>query len=64
MFHTGCVDACTVTTCSCTSISNYWSATSNALNPGFAWNVNFFDGFVFYGSNFDFTHVRAVRGSL
>jgi len=27
--------------------ANYWSATTNADNPTFAWSVVFFEGFVF-----------------
>jgi hypothetical protein len=43
----------------------YWSASTNAGNPGFAWIVYFFNG----SSNFDFkarngTYVRAVRSGL
>jgi hypothetical protein len=39
-FHNGCVAACAVTTCSCTSTSSfYWSSTSVAVFPDFAWFV-------------------------
>jgi hypothetical protein len=42
----------------------YWSATTHALNPYFAWFVYFFDGYVYYyGKDFDL-YVRAVRGGL
>ena len=63
-FNTGCVAACTVTTCSCTVSSGYWSSSSRAGGPSFAWGVNFFSGGV-GNSNKTFNgFVRAVRGGL
>ena len=42
----------------------YWSATTNAANPGFAWSVGFGNGGVFNDGK-DFTYyVRAVRTGL
>ena len=43
-FNTACAVACTVTTCSCTAASGYWSATTVANNPSFAWFVFFVNG--------------------
>jgi hypothetical protein len=53
---------CTVTTCSCTLPANYWSSSSYAGPPEFAWEVAFGDGTV--DSDFKDTdyYVRAVRG--
>jgi hypothetical protein len=59
-----CPAACSDVTdpaCSCTSSSNYWSATTYAPDPSGAWIVNFNFGFAFNGyKNLD-VHVRAVR---
>ncbi len=41
----------------------YWSSTSYAGYPFFAWGVHFYDGFVFFGDDLgDHSDVRAVRG--
>ncbi|MSP38306.1 MAG: DUF1566 domain-containing protein [Deltaproteobacteria bacterium] len=46
-----------------TQSSVYWSSTTYQSNPNDAWNVSFFDGFVFpFNKNFNFSYVRAVRG--
>src|SRR5262245_39207213 len=76
-FNTGCVEACTVLTCSCTAWTlapgsnqpfGYWSSTTVARGPKLAWFVVFVDGSVVAGDTGDlgfkgFTMaVRAVRG--
>lgn len=61
-FNTACAPSCTVTTCSCTVSSYYWSSTTYQNSPNYAWVVYFYDGVV--GANYksdDFS-VRAVRG--
>ena len=46
-----------------TASSNYWSATTFAGNPAFAWDVDFLTGFVGIGNKATNTlFVRAVRG--
>lgn len=45
-----------------TASSNYWSSTSFANNPDFAWFVDLLDGHVSYGFKNSNIHVRAVRG--
>jgi cysteine-rich repeat protein len=61
-FNTACTPGCTMTSCSCTQSDFYWSSSSYALIPAFAWYVDFFDGF----DDADFKaydfYVRAVRG--
>ncbi len=61
-FNTGCTANCTVTTCSCTAASVYWSSTSFAGDPGGAWDVFFNFGNVFANGKDNDFHVRAVRG--
>ena len=61
-FNTGCAASCTVLTCSCTAAAFYWSSSTNAFNPAFAWLVSFFDGFVDAGDKSLLGFVRAVRG--
>ena len=68
-FDTGCAANCTVTTCSCTAASNYWSSTTSTNDPTAAWVVNFNFGFVVARNKSDERHVRerhvrAVRGGL
>ena len=63
-FNTGCVAACTVTTCSCTVSSVYWSSSSSAGNPLGAWSVSFDSGSVNSGLKTTNRFVRAVRGGL
>jgi len=43
-FNTGCAPGCTVLTCSCTAAHSYWSSTTYALNPDYAWVVVFYGG--------------------
>ncbi len=62
-FNTDCSSGCDVTTCSCTRSAPYWCATSLAIAPGAAWEVDFTDGGG--GQNAPKTngfYVRAVRG--
>lgn len=61
-FHTGCVAACTVTTCSCTQSSNYWSSTTRLVSPTNAWLVLFNEGGVSSTFKTSLNFVRAVRG--
>jgi len=60
-FNTACVPGCTVLTCSCTVSSFYWSSSSFARNPGFAWVVDFNDGYVDFVGKTSGYYVRAVR---
>ncbi|MBX9719084.1 DUF1566 domain-containing protein [Candidatus Binatia bacterium] len=48
-FDTGCVAACTVLTCSCTSPNTYWSSTTVANLPHYAWIAYFNAATVGYG---------------
>jgi len=62
VFHSNCEAGCTVTTCSCTLSSNYWSSTNFVSGPNNAWTVVLGNGsvpFNFKGGNHS---VRAVRG--
>lgn len=65
VFNTGCEPGCTITTCSCTTIDNYWSLTTVAdpSVPNSAWYVGFNYGVV---NGQDRTlpgfYARAVRG--
>ncbi|MFQ5510642.1 MAG: DUF1566 domain-containing protein [Candidatus Krumholzibacteriia bacterium] len=59
----GCADV-TLTTCSCTMWSTYWSSTSTAGSPHTAWLVSFLEGYVFLDFKTRGRHVRAVRGGL
>jgi hypothetical protein len=61
-FNTGCVAACTVTTCSCAASSSYWSSTSYALIPTDAWVVDSDAGDVDFDIKTSGYIVRAVRG--
>ncbi|MFO8240058.1 MAG: DUF1566 domain-containing protein [Dissulfuribacterales bacterium] len=40
----------------------YWSSTTFAANPGYAWRVNFYSGYVYYCHKSLSHYVRAVRG--
>ena len=62
-FNTGCVSDCTLDICSCTA-SLYWSSTSDAFEPSYAWFVGFGDGDATNLEKSDDAHVRAVRGGL
>lgn len=60
-FNTTCAVSCTVTSCSCTQSTYYWSVTTTVGNAGTAWGVHFGDGFVNNLLKDDDRHVRAVR---
>ena len=60
-FNTNC-GGNTVFTGSCTAASNYWSSSTNANNPGNAWNVDFNNGNVNNDDKSNPLYVRAVRG--
>ena len=67
-FNNECEGGCDVSTCSCTTTGSniyYWSSTSLASSPAFAWAVNFTTGDP-AGRDKDTLshHVRAVRGGL
>jgi hypothetical protein len=64
-FNTGCVASCTVTSCSCTQPSEYWSSTTYQYSPQYAWAVEFRFGSVReggYNNKSSKLYVRAVRG--
>jgi len=63
-FNTSCTGGCSVTACSCTAQSLYWSSTTLADTPQYAWVVYFNYGTV--GASFKTYgyRVRAVRGGL
>ena len=63
-FKIPCAPGATVTGGSCTAASGYWSSTTFAGSPGFAWGVGFFVGDVDVVSKSSSNHVRAVRGGL
>lgn len=60
-FNTGCVAACTVLTCSCTPMSDFWSSSTYHANPGVGWLLYFPDGGVFANVKTIPSRVRAVR---
>ena len=60
-FNTGCAAGCSVTTCSCTESSFYWSSTTFQGIPGTAWRVFFLDGGLGGDGKNAPLHVRAVR---
>jgi hypothetical protein len=65
VFNTGCTSGCTVTGCSCTQSTGYYSSTTSAWHPDFAWTVFFNSGLVEdSGEKIYSTYVRAVRGGL
>ena len=61
VFNTSCTAGCTVTTCSCTRSSYYWSSSTYQGSPSYAWGVYFGDGYVTYGGKSIDGFVRAVR---
>ena len=63
-FNTGCVPSCTVTSCSCTQASYYWSSTPYQLAPPSAWAVFFYAGQVLAPEQQFASYVRAVRAGL
>lgn len=64
VFNTDCVAGCTVLTCSCTAIVDYWSSSSIPVNAAFAWYIDFQHGIVAVNLKSDGGIVRAVRGGL
>lgn len=62
IFHSNCVDGCTVLTCACTDNGNYWSSTTNPDNPLNAFHVNFINGDIDNLHKNNFFAVRGVRG--
>ncbi|MEE8147756.1 MAG: DUF1566 domain-containing protein [Longimicrobiales bacterium] len=63
-FDTGCVPSCTVTSCSCTPPSFYWSSSTFAISPTLAWTVVFSSGVGAVQPKSMNLFVRAVRGGL
>ncbi len=63
-FDTGCAGGCTVTTCSCTASSFYWSSSAHATSLGAAWQVYFGPGAVDLAGKSSIDKARAVRGGL
>lgn len=62
VFNTACTPGCSATTCSCTTLDYYWSATPSPDLTDNAWNVDFNYGYVnLYDKTLPF-YVRAVRG--
>jgi Protein of unknown function (DUF1566) len=62
VFNTNCTAGCTVTTCSCTRSSIYWSSSTYQDFPYTAWGVFFDYGNVDYVNKSTGYYVRAVRG--
>jgi len=60
-FDSSCAASCTVTTCSCTARSAYWSSTELANDPTQAWFVDFGDGHVVFDDQLEMEFVRGVR---
>jgi len=64
-FNTGCTPGCTITSCSCTRSSNYWSSSSRVGGPIMAWVVHFDEGDDNVISKPQYYYyARAVRGGL
>ena len=63
-FNSSCAASCTVTTCSCTAGFNYWSSTSFAGGPAFAWSAGFGFGEVSFFVKNQSTFARGVRAGL
>ena len=63
-FNTGCTAGCTVTTCSCTRSSLYWSSSTYQNYPNAAWTVGFNYGEAYLEGKTSGYYVRAVRGGL
>ena len=63
-FNSGCAASCSVTTCSCTNPSAYWSSTTFIDFPETAWTVYFSEGRILNNdkSSSSFLYARAVRG--
>ena len=63
-FNTGCAPSCTVLNCSCTVSSFYWSSSSAAAGPSYAWFIDFGDGHRTANDKTEPIYVRAVRGGF
>ncbi len=64
-FNTACAATCTVLTCSCTAAAGYWSSSTDAGFPTFAWFVGFNFGNVNqFNKSLSLFVVRALRGGL
>jgi len=61
-FNNNCAANCTAQTCSCTPEHSYWSSTTYAFEPEFAWFVDFGFGAVLTSGKSGGLFVRAVRG--
>jgi hypothetical protein len=61
-FNTSCAPSCTVTTCSCTVSGSYWSSSTAAGFPRYAWFVMFAGGDMSGDFKTQSYWVRAVRG--
>ncbi len=61
-FNANCTPGCTVNSCSCSQLFFYWSATTNAPNPGAAWAQYLGTGYVLESRKSNEFFVRAVRG--
>ncbi len=57
-----CWGGCSALTCSCTISSNYWSSSTFADFPAYAWLVDFYGGGTSAVSKTGSYYVRAVRG--
>jgi hypothetical protein len=62
VFNADCTPGCTVTTCSCTQPGTYWSSTTTASTPLYAWSVYFGNGYIGFTNKAGASKVRAVRG--
>ena len=61
-FDNGCTPGCTVTTCSCTWWTEYWSSSTSAAFPPYAWTLKIGDGLTSPQPKEYSQYVRAVRG--
>ncbi len=64
VFDTDCAPSCTVTSCSCTRTSFYWTSSTFAISPTSAWVVLFSSGVGAVQGKGMTLFVRAVRGGL
>jgi hypothetical protein len=62
VFNDNCGPGCTVTTCSCTNSTPFWSSSTLAIDPTYAWLVFFDNGSEGWGVKITPLAVRAVRG--
>jgi hypothetical protein len=62
VFNSTCAPGCSVTTCSCITLTNsYWTSTTYSQLPAAAWVVNFSVGNIFADIKSSDYYVRAVR---